>query len=72
MGTSERARDNMTKEEIIVIKINAIISPEQKEELRKSIIKQKETGVVILPYFAEAIITPKDIEIKIKDEKSEG
>lgn len=61
----------MTKEEILVISINAVISKEYEKKFRESIIKQKETGVIILPYFAEAIITPKDIEIKIKDEESE-
>lgn len=60
----------MTKDEILVIRINtSFISPETIEELKKSIIEQKETGVVVLPYFAEAIIAPKDVEIKIEEDK---
>lgn len=59
----------MTKEEILVIKINSmILTKEYEKKFRESIIKQKETGVIILPYFADAIITPKDIEIKINEE----
>jgi len=59
----------MTKDEILVIKINGLyVGREEKERLRKSIIEQKETGVVLLPYYAEAIIVPQDIEIKMEDD----
>lgn len=57
--------------DLLVIRINAILSAEYEKKFRDNIIKQKEMGVVILPYFAEPIITPKDIEIKINDEESE-
>jgi len=57
----------MTKDEILVIKVNALVSSKAKERLRKSIVEQKETGVVFLPYFAEAIAVPKDAIMALND-----
>lgn len=39
------------------------------EHLQKEIIKQKETGVIVLPWFLTAIVVPEDIEIKVESEE---
>ena len=38
---------------------------------RNKIIEQKETGVILLPWFLTAIAVPEDTEIKIESEVEE-
>lgn len=40
---------------------------------RNEIIKQKESGVIVLPWFLTAIVVPEDIEIKVeKSQEDKG
>ena len=57
---------------LMVVKvINGVnIKPELMEHLQKDIIKQKATGVVILPWFLTAVVVPEDIEIRIESEET--
>ena len=36
----------------------------------EEILKQKETGVIVLPWFLEVVAVPEDIEAQILDPKS--
>lgn len=38
---------------------------------QKEIIKQKETGVIVLPWFLTAIVVPEDTENKIEKSREE-
>lgn len=50
--------------------INGVnIKPELMKHLQKDIIKQKETGLVILPWFLTAVVVPEDTEIRIESEE---
>lgn len=56
--------------ETLIIKVNSFhLSPEDMHNLRQQIIKQKEEGVVVLPYFCEAIIAPEDVDIRVEEEE---
>lgn len=60
----------MSKDEILVIKINQLnLSPQDMHNLRQQIIKQKEEKVVLLPYYCEPIIVPEDVDIRVKEEE---
>lgn len=59
----------MSKDEILVIKVDGFnLSPEEMHNLRQRIIKQKKEKVVILPWYCEAIIVPKDVDIKVEED----
>lgn len=36
-------------------------------DIRRCILSQKESGVVVLPPYCEAVVIPDDIEIRIED-----
>lgn len=55
--------------EVLVIRCNTIISTEDLMKIRNIILKQKESGVIVLPAMFEAIVVPNDIEIKFEDKK---
>jgi len=59
--------------DLMVVKvINGVnIKPDLMEHLRKNIIKQKATGVVVLPWFLTAVVVPEDTEIRIESEETE-
>lgn len=47
---------------ILVIKVNMFASAKDMENIRKNVLMQKQTGVVILPEWCEPVIVPADIE----------
>jgi len=59
--------------DLMVVKvINGVnIQPDLMEYLQKDIIKQKATGVVVLPWFLTAVVVPEDTEIRIESEETE-
>lgn len=54
----------MNKDEILIVKYPFMMSSRQTNQLYESILKQKETGVIVLPDCCEVVIAPKDVEIK--------
>ena len=52
--------------DILIVKINALFSTETLSEIRKHILIQKESGVIVLPSYCEALVVPEDIEIKLE------
>lgn len=53
--------------DILVIKCNAIVKPERLEDMRKTFISQKETGVIVLLAMCEAVVVPDDVEIIVEE-----
>ena len=37
---------------------------------RKEILKMKETGVIVLPWFLDVVVAPGDVEVQFIDPKS--
>ena len=59
--------------DLLVIKVKSGINvkPDLMGYWRKEILRQKETGVVVLPWFLEAEVIPEDVEIKFEEEKDD-
>lgn len=54
---------------LLIVKLNMHLRAKDIQRIRESIMKQKETGLVILPAFCDVIQTPKDIEIQTEEAK---
>ena len=52
--------------DVLIVKINALFPTETLSEIRKHILRQKESGVIVLPSYCEALVVPEDIEIKLE------
>lgn len=61
----------MTKDEILVIRCNMMLYPDELEQERKKVMEQLKDGVVVLPGYMQPVIVPKDVEIKMEDYKGE-
>ena len=59
----------MNKNDILVIKYPFMMTQSRINMLRDGILKQKETGVIVLPDYCEVVIAPKDVEIKVEMEE---
>lgn len=58
-------------DDMLIVKINGVImSAEYLKMLHDNIFKQKESGVIILPSFCEALVVPKNIEIKVEGDSN--
>lgn len=55
--------------DVLVIKCRCTVRPERLRELRRDILAQKETGVVVLPSCVDAVVVSNDIKIVIDDEE---
>ena len=51
---------------ILVIKVNMFLKNKEQEAVRQHILEQRKTGVIVLPPYCEAIMVPKDVEIKFE------
>jgi hypothetical protein len=58
----------MNKDDILIIKYPFMMTQSRINMLRDGILKQKETGVIVLPDYCEVVIAPKDVEIKVEME----
>lgn len=56
--------------DLIIVKVieGFNIKPDSMKYLQNEIIKQKETGVIVLPWFLTAVVVPEDIEIRVESE----
>lgn len=60
----------MNKDDILIVKYPFRMTPNRVDILHKSILEQKETGVIILPDYCEVVVIPKDVEIKVEMEET--
>lgn len=51
-------------DDILVIKANMFLKNKEREAVRQCILEQRKTGIIVLPQYCEAIVVPKDVEIK--------
>lgn len=54
-------------DDILVVKSNLALSPQGLDTMRKGFLKQKEEGVIVVPYFCDALIIPNDAEVKVEE-----
>ena len=61
-----------TRNDLLVVKVKPGINvkADLMDHWRKEILRQKETGVVVLPWFLEAEVVPEDVEVQFIDPKS--
>lgn len=57
----------MSKDDILVIKCNLPLKQKELNEAYRNFVTMKTLGVVLLTPGFEALICPKDIEIKMED-----
>ena len=57
--------------DLVIVKVKEGISvkPDMMGYWRKEIMKQKETGVIVLPWFLTAVVVPEGIEIRFEEEE---
>lgn len=53
-------------DQVLVVKMNTLVSGDKMQKIYESILSQVEKGVVLLPVGCEAIVVPKDIEIRVE------
>ena len=65
----------MNKDDVLIVKYPFMMGKGMSKYLHDDILKQKETGVIVIPDYCEVVMAPKDVEIKteqhdyIKEEK---
>lgn len=52
---------------VVKVKPGINVKADLMDHWRKEILRQKQTGVVVLPWFFEAVVVPKDIELKFEE-----
>ena len=57
----------MNKDDILIVKYPFLMKNVDASKLYESLLKQKETGIIIIPDYCEVVIAPKDIEIQTKN-----
>ena len=57
---------------LLIIKANVLASVRFLEELRESICRQKEDGVIVLPSYCDPLLVPEDVEIRMEDSGGPG
>lgn len=64
--------ESKTRNDLLIVKVKpgVEIKPDVMNYWRNEIIKMKETGVVVLPWFLDVVVVPEDVEIQIIDPKS--
>lgn len=69
----------MKENNLIIVKSGLNIKADLLEHWRKEILKQKETGVIVLPWYLDVIVVPEDMKVQfdpsgivLEDLKKEG
>lgn len=55
----------MNKDEILVVKVNTHVPADTLKQLQGVLIKQRETGVIVIPAYMDAQVVSGDIEIRV-------
>lgn len=55
----------MNKDEVLILRPQFPVKYENADNVRKQIIEQMETGVILIPFGYEVIIEPKQIKIEL-------
>lgn len=61
----------MKNDEILIIKYPYRMTQQRADILRKQILEQKESGVILLQDFCSVVTAPKDMDIQVELEKED-
>lgn len=63
-----KEEDGYEMSDLLVVKVKDGINVKDDlmDYLRKEILKQRETGVVVLPWFLDTIVVPEDTEMELQ------
>lgn len=66
---NKKREEPKTRNDLLVIKVKPGINvkADLMDHWHKEILRQKETGLVFLPWYLEAVVVPKDIELKFEE-----
>lgn len=69
---NKKREESKTRNDLLIVKVKSGIDvkPDLMRYWRNEILKQKETGVVLLPWFLEAEVVPEDVEIKVEEDQN--
>lgn len=56
-------------DQVLVVQLKTLVSSDKIQKMYESILSQIEKGVVLLPVGCEAIVVPKDIEIRVEEKR---
>lgn len=51
--------------DILVVKVNNNLSAVGMSDIRANILKQKNSGIIVLPNYCEVLVVPEDTEITV-------
>lgn len=57
---------------IVKVKPGVKIKADLMDHWRKEILKMKETGVVVIPWWLDVVVVPEDVEIKVEEDHGSG
>lgn len=60
---NKKTRNNF----IIIVKSGVNVHANVMEHWRKEILRQKETGVIVIPWFFDVVVVPEDVEVQVID-----
>ena len=65
---NKKREESKTRNDLLVVKMNPGIKlqSEVMDRWRTNILKMKETGVVVIPWFLDVVVVPEDVEIKFE------
>ena len=58
----------MKDNEVLVIKCGVFMSDYDLQKMHDDIVKERKTGVVVLPVYCEPVIVPEDVKIEVRDD----
>lgn len=56
----------MKNDEVLVIKLKVNVTDEDYVKIGEALFNQMKHGLVLLPAYCDAVIVPKDIEVKME------
>lgn len=59
-----------TRNDLLIVKSGINIKADLIDHWHKEILRQKETGVIVLPWFLDVVVAPEDVEVQFIDPKS--
>lgn len=54
--------------DLLIVKINMFLRNKEMDALRKCILEQRDTGLIVLPVYCEPILVPKNVDIEFEGE----
>lgn len=70
---NKKTEESKTRNDLLILKMypGIKLKSDVMDRWRKEILKMKETGVIVLPWFLDVVAVPEDVEIKFEEDKNE-